>query len=439
LPENTRLMRRNWLILSHAFNMDGRAASHTITDKIPHLLAAGVKPVVISAPTGRRDEVLPHYQVPAVAPSGLRFDFRHVLRRQFGDGWKYKVSRGLMNLLLIPPLVLERLFIHLESQWSWYVLAYFRGARLIRNGKVDLIYSTGGANSAHYAGYLLAKHFGIPWMAEIHDPMIHENWKRSRMAYAWARHLEKLICRHASIAIWFTEKALERARARNPELGNRGHAVIPGAERPQFGDARYERRECMSIGHFGSLSATRNLEVFLQGLRRFLDQHPGGRRDVRLDVYGSALDSVSRAALSVFPYGDNVVLHGRLEYDPESGLSGRDRVLRNMRVSDCLLLLHGKEPFCEEYIPSKLYEYAWARRPILALTWRNAQLDGLLSGAGHAVVNSDDPAGVAGCLERLYMRWANDELPDTMEAFQFPVERAVNGILKLVDALDGGR
>ena len=54
-------------------------------------------------------------------------------------------------------------------------------------------------------------------------------------------------------------------------------------------------------------------------------------------------------------------------------------------------------------------------------------------------MNSDDPAGVAGCLERLYMRWANDELPDTMEAFQFPVERAVNGILKLVDALDGGR
>jgi len=432
-------VRQNWLIVSHAFNMDGRAASHTITDKIPHLLGAGIKPIIISAPTGLRDEVLPHYQVPAVAPSGLRFDFRHVLRMRFGSGWKYKISRGLMNLLLIPPLVLERLFIHLESQWSWYVLAYFRGARLIRAGKVDLIYSTGGANSAHYAGYLLARRFGIPWMVEIHDPMIHENWKRSRMAYAWARYLEKLICRHANIAIWFTEKALERARQRNPELGERGHAIIPGAKRPDFGDARYARREFMSIGHFGSLSATRNLEVFLQGFRRFLDRHPEARQTVRLEVYGSDPDTVSRAALTAFPYRDNVVLHGRLEYDPQSGLSGRDRVLRHMRTSDCLLLLHGKEPFCEEYIPSKLYEYAWARRPILALTWKNPQLDGLLARAGHAVVNAADAEGVARCLETLYKRWANDELVDTMKEFQFPVGSAVNEILRLVGTLDGNR
>lgn len=425
------------MILSHAFNMDGRAASHTITDKIPHLLSAGIKPIVISAPTGRRDEVLPHYQVPAVAPSGLRFDLRHVLRMRFGSGWKYKISRGLVNLILIPPLVLERLFIHLESQWSWFVLAYFRGARLIRSGSVDLIYSTGGANSAHYAGYLLARRFGIPWMVEIHDPMIHENWKRSRMAYVWAQYMEKLICRHANVAIWFTEKALQRARERNPELGDRGHAIIPGAERPDFGDTRYARREFMSIGHFGSLSATRNLEVFLQGFRQFLDRHPESHKTIRLEVYGSAPDSVSKAALTAFPYGNNVVLHGRLELDPETGLSGRDRVLRHMRTSDCLLLLHGKEPFCEEYIPSKLYEYAWARRPILALTWKNPQLDGLLAAAGHDVVNAADAEGVAGCLETLYGKWEKGELIDTIEEFQFPVSRAVKEILRLVGILDG--
>ena len=119
--------------------------------------------------------------------------------------------------------------------------------------------------------------------------------------------------------------------------------------------------------------------------------------------------------------------------------SGRDRVLRNMRASGCLLLLHGKEPFCEEYIPSKLYEYAWARRPILALTWKNPQLDGLLVKAGHDVVNAPDAEGVARCLETLYKRWANDELVDTMEAFQFPVGTAVNDILSLVGALDGNR
>ena len=44
-------MKQDWLVLSHGFNMDGRAASQTITDKIPHLLARGIKPIVLSAVT----------------------------------------------------------------------------------------------------------------------------------------------------------------------------------------------------------------------------------------------------------------------------------------------------------------------------------------------------------------------------------------------------
>lgn len=53
---------KRWLILSHAFNMDGRAASLTITDKLPYFLEAGVQPIVFSAITGIKDRRFPHYQ-----------------------------------------------------------------------------------------------------------------------------------------------------------------------------------------------------------------------------------------------------------------------------------------------------------------------------------------------------------------------------------------
>ena len=43
---------KRWLVLAHAFNMDGRAASQTITDKLPHLCAAGIEVVVGNAATG---------------------------------------------------------------------------------------------------------------------------------------------------------------------------------------------------------------------------------------------------------------------------------------------------------------------------------------------------------------------------------------------------
>ena len=40
-------LKKNWLLLSHAFNMDGRAASLTITDKMPYLLEAGIQPCLL--------------------------------------------------------------------------------------------------------------------------------------------------------------------------------------------------------------------------------------------------------------------------------------------------------------------------------------------------------------------------------------------------------
>lgn len=43
-----------WLILSHGFNMDGRAASQTITDKIPFLVANNINPIIVSACTGKK-------------------------------------------------------------------------------------------------------------------------------------------------------------------------------------------------------------------------------------------------------------------------------------------------------------------------------------------------------------------------------------------------
>lgn len=241
--------RGRWLILSHGFNMDGRAASHTITDKIPFLMEAGVDPVVASACTGRKDDRFEHRQLIAVAPSGLKFDLRHVLKLRHGNGSRYRFLKGLYTLLLLPFYLIERALIHLESQWSWYIPAYRWGLRRIRKGDITLIYSTGGANSAHYAGYLLARKTGLPWIVEVHDPMVHEAWTGSRMAKWWAGRLERLICKHADHVWWFTETALERARQRNPELADKGLVILPGCECPDFGDAVYQPTETFDIGH----------------------------------------------------------------------------------------------------------------------------------------------------------------------------------------------
>lgn len=432
-------MSQPWLILSHAFNMDGRAASHTITDKIPHLLAHGVTPIVVSAVTGRKDSVVEHHQLLPVSPVGLRFDLRHVLRKRIASKLAYKLAVGLMTLALSPFYVLEKLLLRLEPQWSWFVPAYLRGLRLIRERKPALIYSTGGANSAHLAGYLLAKRSGLPWIAEIHDPMVYEEWERRRMALRFAGWLEGKVCEHADLAFWFVDTALERARARHPALGERGKVLIPGADRPAFGKIAYRRGAELVIGHFGSLAPTRNLAAFLEALESVMRREPGLAKVLRLEIYGSNPDALSAAAIARFPYAEVVRQIGRLERDPASGESGRDRVLKRMQTVDALLLLHGTGRFCEEYIPSKLYEYFWTERPIIGLVWRNPHLERILRENGHWAVQADDVAAIAAAIESLIARWRSNQLTDSGRPSPYTSAAAVEQLLGWVAEIEARR
>ena len=44
--------KRNWLILTHCCNLDGRAASQHIDDRLPYLKREGITPLMLTGPTG---------------------------------------------------------------------------------------------------------------------------------------------------------------------------------------------------------------------------------------------------------------------------------------------------------------------------------------------------------------------------------------------------
>lgn len=417
-----------WLILSHGFNMDGRAASQTITDKIPHLLNLGIEPIVISAITGKKDRVIEHHQVLPAGPVALRFDLRHYLKQRISSRFVYRLVMTLISLVLLPFILIEKLFIRIETHWSWAITAYFTSARIIRKQKPVLVYSTGGAYTAHLAGYWLKRRFDLPWIAEIHDPMIFPGITKNRMRMRFSAWLEGVICKHADVVWWFTEEAWKRAKARHPELGERGHCLIPGSNPPEFTRTPYQRGSHLVIAHFGSLAETRNLEIFLQGLQHFLKTNPQAAEHFRLHLYGGGVDPVSARAIRDFPHPELIEQFGRLETDPKTGQSGRERVLKRMNAADCLLLLHGTVPFCEEYIPSKMYEYLWAQRPILALVWHNPQMERMLRELGHWAVTADSATEIASALEELYVHWVKNNLPDSKIPSPYTTYNAVQNI-----------
>jgi glycosyltransferase involved in cell wall biosynthesis len=428
---------QRWLVLSHAFNMDGRAASQTITDKLPHLEAAGIELVVLSGVSGDQDRHYEHHQLWPAGPAGIRFEMRHVLRKHLTPAWLYRLVMVLLSIPLFPFMLVEKLLRPVESSWSWWLSAYLKGRALARHRKFDLIYSTGGAFAAHLAGRALKQALGVRWLAEVHDPLVMPGSLPKTAQERMQAEVERQICTDADVAIWFTEQALASAKHRHSQLGERGKMMLPGIDAPFEELPPYVRGSKMVIGHFGSLSATRNLTPIISALESLVAERPELHSVLELQLTGGPLDAVSEAATSHSPVRELVHHLGRIEADPVTGLSGREQILRRMRSADVLLLLHGTEPICAEYIPSKLYEYLWMQRPILATVHGNAQMAGLLRGQGHSVVetlaaSAQDALTLA--TTQLVARWEGAGLADHGLSSPYTTRAAVSQLLSELTA-----
>ena len=403
--------------------MDGRAASQTITDKISYLLEAGIEPVVYSAITGIKDQRFPHRQFLAWGPAAFRFDFRHWIANQYGRGFIYKLLTRTVSILLAPLIGLEKLCLGYSSQWSWAMPAFIHGLRLIRSGQIDLVYSTGGAWSAHLAGLWLKKVTGVQWIVEVHDPLVIRNSpsddglnKPKNRDARFRQYLEKQIIQFADFVWWFTDGALHYAKVRNTNLntpsGAHGFMVLPGAKPPGGLNKEqvHQYSEHLNLCHFGSLARDRSLATILNAIDALFKKYPEARNQVRVHAYGAPLDVFTTEAIEQFGFEDILIAHGRLEKDPVSGKSGRERVVEKMQGADVLILLHGNDEWCAEYIPSKFYEYLWAHRPIWGITHRNTQLDQMLSEHGAYLSREGDVVGIGIALERIWLDWQKKQL-----------------------------
>ena len=195
----------------------------------------------------------------------------------------------------------------------------------------------------------------------------------------------------------------------------KGLVIVPGANPPNIkknvNSTKHKFGNHLNISHFGSLTNDRSLVDILKVLPDFFLDYPDAKKYIRFNIFGAKLDTKSRNWLSKYSFSENVIEHGRLEFNSVTGLSGREQIAIQMQKSDILLLLHGNSEWCREYIPSKLYDYFWTNRPIWGLIYENRQLTQLLIERNSYISDVENTSSIIENLKKIYSQWQEKKLP----------------------------
>ncbi|MFB5189662.1 glycosyltransferase family 4 protein [Alicyclobacillus fastidiosus] len=270
-------------------------------------------------------------------------------------GLRSRLKRWLKrfkDVLLIP-----------DEQILWAIRAAVVGATVIRSQKVSCVFTTSSPVSAHLTGWLLRRWTRVPWVADFRDPWTDNmHFQGSGRRAGIERRLERSVMREATAITTVTDGFALRFAQKYPFVANKTTVIRNGVDPADFAPLdRAPASGKFTMLYAGILYPKRSPAVFLKALSQAIRSGRIRSDDIRVEFAG------------VFDYpgsSTNRELVERLHLDKVVKVLGylsHDEVVRRMENAHSLLLIGDNDPTAHQYIPGKLYEYLYTRRPIFAL------------------------------------------------------------------------
>lgn len=284
----------------------------------------------------------------------------------------------------------------LPDRWaSWLLGAVPAGLRIVRAHRPAAIWSTYPIASAHLVALALGKLTGLPWIADLRDPMTDDGYPPDPLTRRVVRWVERKTVENCAVAVCTTPGALRAYRARYPYLPPGRFALIEnGFDEESFDGARPLPRlpeEPFTLVHSGVIyPSERDPSALFQAIANLLHSGRISPRSFRLVLRATGHDTFLAKMIREAGIGPLVALAPHVPYA---------RALSEMLSADGLLVLQSAS--CNEQVPAKVYEYMRAARPILALTDAAGDTAAVLRGAGiDTIAPLDDATAIADALER---------------------------------------
>jgi hypothetical protein len=257
-----------------------------------------------------------------------------------------------------------------------------RGLRLIRQHRVDAIWSTYPIMSAHCIARSLSRTAKLPWIADFRDPVASSVSAANPFAFASQQRWEQRVLRDAARVTFTTQGALRDHAARYPAAHAAGRLALieNGYDEAAFASlpppAPSSETKTLVLLHSGLLYPDGRSPIpFFTALAQLKAAGEVNADSVRIILRASGFEATYASALRSLEIADIVTL--------APPVSNHEALLEQARA-DALLLFQGDH--FDRQIPAKLYEYLRIGQPIFALVGAAGDTAAVLRTTGGAML-----------------------------------------------------
>ncbi|OKY26718.1 glycosyltransferase [Thalassotalea sp. PP2-459] len=260
-----------------------------------------------------------------------------------------------------------------DRWWTWRFTAVPLGKKLIEQYQPDVIWSTYPVSTAHNIAYYLAKHSGLPWVADYRDPVQSRYDDTIKPVLNISRTIEEKTINNASAVVFTTDRASILYQSLYPDLPlKKFHVIENGYDEGNFQldevkSGRENKTSKLTLLHSGAVYVNgRDPDEIFKALAALKQKDEISSDNFELVFRG--IDGASyQSRITELNITDLILFKPSISY-MES--------LKEMMAADALLVIQG--PLFRNQIPGKLFEYIRSTLPILALTSKTGATADLL-------------------------------------------------------------
>lgn len=322
-----------------------------------------------------------------------------------------------------------------DRQVGWLPFAVKSGLNIIRQKKIDIIFSTGAPWTSLLVGRILSGLTNVPLVLDYRDPWIDNPFHQSgnsQIYNGFSRFLEKNLVNKASAVVLNTD-SLRRAFVKRYGKHHKIHVLHNGFLEE---DLRTDAEVDFSVGrddfifiHTGGIYGNRSIDNFLSAFKECLQQSVFGERVAKICLIGINADLRKKCCLILGEktFKECCILLERIPHDS---------CIAYLKKSQCFLIFQQNTTI---QVPRKLFEYLALRKPIMAITPKNGETARIIKNNDGGIVVSDKVENIIDAIEDMLMNYKyhrNQLIKNEgykqfgMEILTAKMEKILNSVIK---------